>query len=67
MSAIITLTTDFGLTDAYVTAMKGVMLSVNPEVRLIDIYHSIKPQHVSQAAFVLSTAYTDSSPRERST
>ena len=57
MGAIITLTTDFGLADAYVAAMKGVILGINPEVKLIDICHSIKPQNVSQAAFVLSTAY----------
>ena len=56
MSAIITLTTDFGLTDAYVAAMKGVALGINPEVRLVDICHTIEPQNVSQAAFVLSTA-----------
>jgi len=57
MSAIITLTTDFGLTDAYVAAMKGVILGINPEAKLIDICHSIKPQNIPQAAFVLSTAY----------
>ncbi len=57
MSAIITLTTDFGLADAYVAAMKGVILGINPEAKLIDICHSIKPQNISQAAFVLSTAY----------
>jgi len=57
MSAIITLTTDFGLTDAYVAAMKGVILGINPEAKLIDICHSIRPQNISQAAFVLSTAY----------
>jgi len=57
MSAIITLTTDFGLTDAYVAAMKGVILSINPEAKLIDICHTIQPQNVYQAAFVLSTAY----------
>ena len=57
MGAIITLTTDFGLTDAYVAAMKGVILSINPEVRLIDICHTIKPQNIPQAAFVLGTAY----------
>jgi S-adenosylmethionine hydrolase len=33
MSAIITLTTDFGLNDAFVAAMKGVMLDINPEVK----------------------------------
>jgi len=57
MSAIITLTTDFGLADAYVAAMKGVILGINPEAKLIDICHSIKPQNISQAAFVLGTAY----------
>ncbi len=57
MSAIITLTTDFGLSDAYVAAMKGVILGINPRVKIIDICHSIKPQNIAQAAFVLSTAY----------
>jgi S-adenosylmethionine hydrolase len=57
MGAIITLTTDFGLADGYVAAMKGVVLGINPEAKLVDICHSIKPQNVSQAAFVLSTAY----------
>ena len=57
MGTIITLTTDFGLTDAYVAAMKGVILGINPEAKLIDICHSIKPQNIPQAAFVLSTAY----------
>jgi S-adenosylmethionine hydrolase len=57
MGAIITLTTDFGLADGYVAAMKGVVLGINPEAKLVDICHSIKPQNISQAAFVLSTAY----------
>ncbi len=57
MSAIITLTTDLGLTDAYVAAMKGVILGINPEAKLIDICHTIKPQNIPQAAFVLGTAY----------
>ncbi len=57
MSAVITLTTDFGLLDAYVASMKGVILDVNPEAKLVDICHNIKPQNISQAAFVLGTAY----------
>ena len=56
MSAIITLTTDFGLSDAYVAAMKGVILGINSRARLVDICHTIKPQNIQQAAFVLSTA-----------
>jgi S-adenosylmethionine hydrolase len=57
MGAIITLTTDFGLTDAYVAAMKGVILGINPDARLVDICHTIRPQNIPQAALVLSTAY----------
>jgi S-adenosylmethionine hydrolase len=57
MAPIITLTTDLGLTDAYVAAMKGVILGINPEARLVDICHTIEPQNIIQAAFVLSRAY----------
>ena len=57
MGGIITITTDFGLIDGYVAAMKGIILGINPEVTLVDICHNIKPQNISQAAFVLSTAY----------
>jgi len=64
MSTIITLTTDFGLTDAYVAAMKGVILGINPQARLIDICHTIKPQNILQAAFVLGTTF-EFFPRKR--
>jgi S-adenosylmethionine hydrolase len=57
MSSIITLTTDFGHDDAYVAAVKGAILSTNPEANIIDISHSIEPQNILQAAFILSTAY----------
>lgn len=54
---IITLTTDFGLADAYVASMKGVILGINPEVKLVDISHQIEPQNVAQAALLLHTIY----------
>lgn len=54
-SRIITLTTDFGTRDGYVAAMKGVILALNPNARLVDISHEIEPQNVAQAAFVLGT------------
>jgi S-adenosyl-L-methionine hydrolase (adenosine-forming) len=57
MSSLITLTTDFGYGDAYVGAVKGAILSVNPEASIIDITHSIEPQNILQAAFILSAAY----------
>jgi S-adenosylmethionine hydrolase len=56
MSAIITLTTDFGLADACVAAMKGVVLGINPRAQLVDICHTIPPQDIARAAFVLSIA-----------
>jgi len=57
MSFIITLTTDFGYDDAYVAAVKGAILNINPEASIVDVSHSIKPRDVLQAAFILSSAY----------
>jgi len=57
MASVITLTTDFGTSDAYVASMKGVILTVNPEAVIVDICHNIEPQNVLQAAFILSTTY----------
>ena len=57
MGAIITLTSDFGLSDPYVAAMKGVILGINGEARLIDICHAVRPQNIQQAAFIIGTAY----------
>jgi S-adenosylmethionine hydrolase len=56
--AIITLLSDFGLRDHFVAAVKGVMLSLNPEVTLVDISHQIPPQDVFTGAFTLSQAYS---------
>ena len=58
MERIITLTTDFGTEDAYVAAMKGTILGINPRATLVDISHSIEPQNIARGAFVLSTAYS---------
>jgi S-adenosylmethionine hydrolase len=55
--SIITLTTDFGLQDPYVAAMKGAILTINPTVRLVDVSHTIRPQAIEQAAFVLAAAW----------
>ncbi|MCX5874896.1 MAG: SAM-dependent chlorinase/fluorinase [Deltaproteobacteria bacterium] len=56
MPAIITLTTDFGLEDEYVGVLKGVILGLAPQARLIDLCHTIRPQDVRQAAFILQAA-----------
>ncbi|MBM3143302.1 MAG: SAM-dependent chlorinase/fluorinase [Chloroflexi bacterium] len=57
MAPVITLTTDFGTGDAYVASMKGVILSINPKAVIVDICHSVEPQNILQAAFILSTAH----------
>jgi S-adenosyl-L-methionine hydrolase (adenosine-forming) len=53
---IITLTSDFGTTDGYVGAMKGVLLSVCPNARLVDITHTLPAQDVHRAALTLWNA-----------
>ncbi len=54
---IITLTTDFGLSDAYVGAMKGVLLSINPRATIVDVSHDVRPQQILQAAFLTQSAW----------
>jgi S-adenosylmethionine hydrolase len=53
---ILTLLTDFGIEDEYVGVMKGVILSIAPHVRLVDLSHQIPPQDVRRAALLLSNA-----------
>ena len=56
MPRTLTLTTDFGTQDAYVAAMKGVILERCPDARLVDVTHQVAPQDVMEAAFVLRQA-----------
>jgi len=51
---IITLLTDFGLRDAYVSAMKGVILNISPSVIFVDISHNVSRYNIIQGAFLLS-------------
>jgi S-adenosylmethionine hydrolase len=60
---IITLTTDFGTSSPYVAALKGVILSLNPAARLVDLSHQIPPQNVVHAAFLLAAAVAYFPPR----
>jgi S-adenosylmethionine hydrolase len=53
---MITLSTDFGTGSPYVAAMKGVILGINPAVRLVDVSHEIWPQDVRYGAIVLAEA-----------
>jgi S-adenosyl-L-methionine hydrolase (adenosine-forming) len=56
-SPIITLLTDFGQQDAYVGILKGVILTINPDVRLVDLSHEVPPQEILSAAFMLRSAW----------
>lgn len=56
--AIITLTSDFGMSDVYVGVMKGVIAQVNPTLTVIDITHDISPQNIAAARFCLMSAYS---------
>lgn len=53
LTPLITLTTDFGRDSPYVAAMKGVILSHHPGARIVDVTHSIPPQDIRNAAWVL--------------
>lgn len=55
---IVTLLTDFGTKDPYVASMKGVLLNINPECRVVDITHQIPPQDIREGAFVLANAFS---------
>lgn len=55
---IITLTTDFGLTDHFVGTMKGVILDIVPEAEIVDICHSVQPFDVLDGALTLAQAYS---------
>ncbi len=57
MSRIITLLTDFGFKDGYVGAMKGAILSINPQALLVDISHDIEAHDIMAGAFVLVSVY----------
>lgn len=56
-SGIITLASDFGLSDPYVAMMKGVMLSINPSAVLIDISHTIRAGSISRAARLIHETF----------
>jgi S-adenosylmethionine hydrolase len=54
---IITLTTDFGLSDHFVGVMKGVILGIAPAAHLVDISHEIRPFEIAEGAFTIYQTY----------
>lgn len=54
---IITLTTDFGLKDHAVGAVKGAILSELDGAVVVDISHGVSQFHITEAAFIIKNAY----------
>lgn len=54
---LLTLLSDFGLSDVYVGVMKGVVAQVNSSLTVVDLTHQIPPQNVAAARFCLMNAY----------
>jgi S-adenosylmethionine hydrolase len=54
---ILTLTTDFGLSDHYVGVMKGVILGICPDAQIVDISHQVNRYAIGEGAFTVAQAY----------
>ena len=57
--AIITLTTDLGLKDYYVAAVKGAILKELPETTIVDITHEIPSFDLQKTALIIKNSYSD--------
>jgi len=53
----VALLTDFGTQDHYASVLKGVVLSINPDVQLIDLSHDLPPHNIAHAAQELAATY----------
>ncbi|UCD51444.1 MAG: SAM-dependent chlorinase/fluorinase, partial [Phycisphaerales bacterium] len=53
---MIVLLTDFGQSE-YVGVMKGVILSIDPDAQIVDLCHTISPQNLVEASWVLKNDY----------
>lgn len=54
---IITLTTDFGLKDYFVSAVKGSIYTELSDINIVDISHLISPYDVAEGAYIIQNAY----------
>lgn len=52
--SVISITTDFGTRDGFVGVMKGVILGIAPDAKIVDISHEIAPQNIHEAAFIVA-------------
>jgi S-adenosylmethionine hydrolase len=56
-SGVITLLSDFGLEDAYVGVVKGILVGINPRARLVDLTHAVPAHDVRRASLLLEGAW----------
>ena len=56
-SPIVTLTTDFGLSDHYVGVMKGVILGICPKAQIVDISHEVTAHEINEGAYTIAQAW----------
>ncbi|MEK7406894.1 MAG: SAM-dependent chlorinase/fluorinase [Acidobacteriota bacterium] len=54
---VVTLTTDYGLSDHFAGTVKGVILGINPAAEIVDISHQVSPYEIAEGGFVLAQAY----------
>ncbi len=54
---VITLTTDFGLSDQYVGTMKGVIVGICPHAQIVDISHEVGPYGIAEGGYLVAQAY----------
>lgn len=57
LNGIITILTDFGTKDPYAGIMKGIILKINPDARIIDITHEIPDHDIKNASLTIGYAY----------
>jgi S-adenosyl-L-methionine hydrolase (adenosine-forming) len=62
-SRVVTFTTDFGLSDAFVGIMHGVVLNIQPDTRIVDVCHSITSYDIFDGAWTIAQAYRFFPPR----
>ncbi|MFN3813890.1 MAG: S-adenosyl-l-methionine hydroxide adenosyltransferase family protein [Aquificaceae bacterium] len=55
--SLVALITDFGTKDGFVGAMKGVMLSINPKIDIVDVTHEVEPFNIFEGALILKAHY----------
>jgi len=56
---IVTITTDMGIEDHYVAALKGAMYKVSRDLQIVDISHNIKPFNIAQASYYIKNSLKD--------